>query len=223
MYKLYVDCIQKLVAPQKGSAIPPDLLDKIRMGRVGKSSLSYLKSLIGTPVNEDSRLAEFAAGGYVITARYLGRATAEGPKGTIIGLRVMANGAPSGARAKLIFDGYWNEPEINRNAVLGKSGPKEFRIPDCKPDYSGGPVNSTDPSFYCFVQGYGASNLVNRTFFLEEASQSECLTLILLQRYYRDLRVKEAKAQRNNKSRKTNASKNTAEPWSDKIRRPTRR
>lgn len=157
-YADYSSCILELTKVMVGISaptqkLPVDVLNKVRMGDSGRTSVGYLRGLLGAPneskkVDDDYRAATFLSDGYRIDVKY-----SPNENDKIVGFKISLD---QEKRAEIVVDGYWGKEYIRPGAVLGLTRMTQLLkdASDCDPDYTGGILVNSDPSFTC-VLGHG--------------------------------------------------------------------
>jgi hypothetical protein len=184
----YLDCLKSLstiyLQLQKKSEFPRDILGQILLGRVGKTSEEFVKSVLGTPRYGADDRDEFAIGGYVLQTKFLQANTGDGAKGRVIGVRVYADLSDEKKEATrpqfLLRNAYWNQMHslnekgdeqidyrVSPDGVLGKTTLREFGLDDCFVDY----VDDEDRNakiFFCKSDGYGSQDFIDVKLYIKD-------------------------------------------------------
>jgi hypothetical protein len=187
--KLWLEIYRELRKPseEKKSRIPEDLFNKIEIGRAGSTAITYLESILGVPKSRSDISATFAVDGYEIAATYLRKSNANGSQGTIIRLGATIKDEVTARRAPIILNGYWNATgcsypagrEVCREDILPLNLSGFHKLSDfidddsCYPEQEGGPINNTNPSYFCVRHAYGSSNFIERRFDLSTENDSK--------------------------------------------------
>jgi hypothetical protein len=152
-YQDYTSCLVKLTEILKG--IKPGamlhILNELKFGESGITSLKYVETLLGIPREDDNRgRAVFQKGGYEIQVQYYENEVISPykplkfiPAGTIFAVEVSVDyGVDDNSRKEISFRTYWNQPSCNDKgenchtlvkdgAVLGRTTLKDFWSSNC--------------------------------------------------------------------------------------------
>ena len=195
--QLWIQIYRQLQTPseEKKSRIPNDLFKVVELGRTGKTSISYLESVLGAPKTKDGSSAVFVIDGYEIVCSFLSKNSSNGPRGTLIRLEVSIRDAVAAKKTPITVDGYWNPQSCSGNRPTDTCRPdisplklgdmkklSEYidDVDQCFPEKDGGAINNTDPSYFCVRHAYGSTQFIERRFKidLQDDNASTALTLL---------------------------------------------
>jgi hypothetical protein len=167
----------------QSTTVPADFLKELRIEKWKRTSVTYVKSLLGTPNFEDEITAQFDRDGYMITVGfYPDNVRAFGTKGEVFGVKVMIDQQTSfDRRATIRFDGV--DKRIKPNAVLGTTPLAQFRTDDCNVWYHGTLKSKADVfSYTCeFFTPDGTGGL---KFYLDSGDDDLVWKCFALRNYY---------------------------------------
>jgi len=108
--QLWIQIYKQLQTPseEKKSRIPSDLFRVVELGRTGRTSISYLESVLGAPKTKDNSSAIFVVDGYEIICNFLSKNGSDGPRGTLIRLVVSVRDAEMARNTPIMDTGIHN-------------------------------------------------------------------------------------------------------------------
>ncbi len=167
-YNKCISELRELLNGKQGSSLPTDILNKVRLGEFGKTTIQYVKSFLGTPQYETEHRAQYELDGYVLEFKYLGKSSVDGPKGLITGMKVSIIPSFEGSRKRIMLNNYY--PGFDPKLELGKSKVHEFPE-ECDPSYMGGVAFNKDRTYYCAYPSYNSTGWVAYILYIEGSDE----------------------------------------------------